>query len=525
MLTPKPFFDGLELFFPNHAAANALQTINQFGNTNFWWVVNQQMYMVIFAVKFHQFSFKAFAYFNENRSHEIKGFFCEHAASVFCYKDQMNMKIKNTVSTFSYVSIHTYRPILKICYTSIMETIRKAFKFRLKTKPSQEAKLADFAGGCRSAWNKALAMNLYRLENKLPILWYEELNWFATLWKQSDEYSYFKNIPSQALQQCLKSLDRAFKDGFDKKQPLKRIPTFKKKGASVDSIRYPQGFKIEQNNNRNRVFLPKIGWIAYRNSRKIVGTPKNVTVSRKGKFWYISIQTEYEAKILPHESTSAVGIDVGVKRFITLSDGSHKEPLNSFKRLSVKLAKLQRQLKNKLKFSNNWKKIKAKITALHEKIANARKDYLHKISTEISKSHAIVIVEDLKVRNMSKSAKGGTEKHGRMVKQKSGLNKAILDQGWSMFVSQLEYKQSWNGGMVLKVDPKHTSQECPACGHTHKDNRKEQAVFKCVECGYENNADVVGAINIKTRGLRGLACEVNGAVMPSAARTTLKVAA
>ena len=90
-----------------------------------------------------------------------------------------------------------------------------------------------------------------------------------------------------------------------------------------------------------------------------------------------------------------------------------------------------------------------------------------------------------------------------------------------MFVSQLEYKQNWNGGIVIKVDPKHTSQQCPSCGHTHKDNRKEQAVFECVVCGYKNNADVVGAINIRTRGLRGLACEVSDAVMSPAAGTSL----
>jgi len=391
------------------------------------------------------------------------------------------------------------------------KTIRKAFKFRLNTNAELNQKLSNYAGGCRFVWNKALALNLARLAQKQPILWYEELNFWLTHWKKSDEYGFLGELPSQALQQKLMDLDKAFKDGFDKNQPFKRIPVFKRKGLS-DSIRYPQGFKIDQQGNR--IFLPKIGWVKYRNSRKIIGTAKNVTVSRKGKYWYVSIQVEYEATILPHKSTSSVGIDRGIVRFATLSDGTFYEPLNSFKNAARKLATLQRRLKHKRKFSKNWLKQKTKISKHHEKIANARHDYLHKISTEISENQAVIVIEDLKIKNMSASAKG------KNVKQKSGLNKAILDQGWGLFADMLAYKQDWNGGLLIKVSPQYTSQECPSCHYVAKANRLTQAEFVCVSCDYENHADVVGAINIKTRGLRGLVCEVNGAVMPSAAETS-----
>jgi putative transposase len=337
--------------------------------------------------------------------------------------------------------------------------------------------------------------------------------------------SFLSNAHSQSIQAPLRNLERAFKDAFDKTQPLKRIPVFKKKGRS-DSFSYPQGFKIDQ--KLDRVFLPKIGWVKYVNSRKIVGEPKNITINRKGKHWYVSIQVEYDTMSVPHKSTSIVGIDMGIKRFATLSDGTVYQPLNSFKGKSEKLAKLQRKLKNKKKFSSNWKKVRAKITQCHEKIANARNDYLHKVSTEICENQAVIVVEDLKVKNMSKSAKGSIDKPGKMVAQKSGLNKAILDQGWSMFFQMLDYKQGWNGGTVLKVPPHHTSQECPACHHISAQNRLTQAEFVCVACGFTANADDVGAINVLTRGhvalannqaIRGLACEVNGAVMPSAAGT------
>lgn len=144
-----------------------------------------------------------------------------------------------------------------------------------------------------------------------------------------------------------------------------------------------------------------------------------------------------------------VGLDAGITKLATLSDGTVFEPVNSFKTSQKKLATFQRQLSRKVKFSANWQKQKRKIQRLHSHIANIRKDYLHKATTKISKNHAMIAIEDLKVSNMSKSAKGTAEQHGRNVKAKSGLNRAILDQGWHEMRRQLEYKQLWRGGQVL----------------------------------------------------------------------------
>ena len=152
------------------------------------------------------------------------------------------------------------------------------------------------------------------------------------------------------------------------------------------------------------------------------------------------------------------------------------------------------------KFSQNWQKLKAKIAKLHHKIANCRKDFLHQTSSKISKNHAMIYVEDLQVSNMSKSAKGTEEEHGKNVKQKSGLNRAILDQSWAEFRRQLDYKTQWLGGFLVAVPPQNTSRTCPCCGYTAKENRQTQADFKCVECGYTENADLVGALNILERG-------------------------
>ncbi len=143
---------------------------------------------------------------------------------------------------------------------------------------------------------------------------------------------------------------------------------------------------------------------------------------------------------------------------------------------------------------------------LHSRIANIRRDYLHKVTTTISKNHAMIVIEDLKVSNMSKSTAGTVSQPGRNVRAKSGLNRSILDQGWYEMRRQLEYKQLWRGGQVLAVPPAYTSQRCACCGHTAKENRLTQSKFVCRACGYTANADVNGARNILAAGHAVLAC-------------------
>jgi putative transposase len=237
-----------------------------------------------------------------------------------------------------------------------------------------------------------------------------------------------------------------------------------------------------------------------------VGELRNVTVSSHGEKWFISIQTEREVEQPVTSATTAVGIDVGITYFATMNDGTHIKPLNSFKKSQQRLVKYQRRMSRKVKFSNNWKKAKAKVQKIHTSIANARKDFLHKVTTKICQNHALVCIEDLQVRKMSKSAAGTKECPGKMVRSKSRLNRGILDQGWGEFRRQLKYKLEWNGGLLLTVSPHDTSCTCPCCKKVSQDNRKTQARFVCIACGYQNNADVVGAINILERGYRLLAC-------------------
>ena len=370
--------------------------------------------------------------------------------------------------------------------------IRKAFKFEIMPNGEQLRKMKQFCGCARFVFNRALAWQKERYEQDNNHKFsYTKIANLLPQWKK--ELTWLKECHSQVLQQSLKDLESAFKYFFEKHAAY---PKFKRRGDK-DSFRYPQGIKLEQHNSR--IYLPKIGWVRYRNSRDVQGEVKNVIVSQKCGKWFVSIQTEFEQAIPTHQG-GEIGIDMGIVRFATLSSGEYFEPLNAFKAYKGKLAKLQRQLKNKLKFSRNWQKLNAKISKLHYRIANVRRDFLHKISTDICKNHAMIYVEDLQVSAMAKSAKGTTEAHGTNVKQKSGLNRAILDQSWSEFRRQLDYKSQWLGGFLVAVPPQNTSRTCPCCGNTAKENRQTQADFECVECGYAENADVVGALNILARG-------------------------
>jgi putative transposase len=373
----------------------------------------------------------------------------------------------------------------------------QAFRFELMPNGQQERQMRRFAGSCRFVYNKALALQKERYERGEKKLGYAVLCKLLTEWRNSAETAWLADAPIHPLQQKLKDLERAYANFFAKRADF---PRFKKKGQG-DSFRYPDPKQIKLDQGNSRIFLPKLGWLRYRNSRKVLGAVKNVTVSANGGKWFISIQTEREVEqAIPHGG--AVGIDMGIARFATLSNGTFYAPLNSFKRHEVALRKAQQAMSRKVKFSNNWKKAKARVQRIHSRIGNARRDFLHKASTAISKNHAMVCIEDLQVQNMSKSAAGTTETPGKNVRAKSGLNKSILDQGWFEFRRQLDYKLIWNGGWLVAVPPQNTSRTCPCCGHVSADNRQTQARFECVECGFAENADLVGAINILSRGMQ-----------------------
>ncbi|KVO44510.1 cytosine methyltransferase [Burkholderia ubonensis] len=378
----------------------------------------------------------------------------------------------------------------------------QAFKFELMPSGEQQRQMRRYAGSCRFVYNKALALQKENYDAGGKFIGYVAMAKHLTAWRNGPQTPWLKDSPVHTLQHALKDMERAYKNFFAKRAAF---PKFKKKGQR-DSFRYPDPKQIKLDQANSRIFLPKLGWLRYRNSRDVLGAVRNATVSQSGGKWFVSIQTEREVEQPIPQGTSAIGIDVGIARFATMSDGTYFAALNSFKRHETRLRRAQRAMSRKTKFSSNWRKAKARIQRIHARIGNARRDYLHKATTTISQNHAMVCIEDLQVRNMSKSAAGNTETPGKNVRAKSGLNKSILDQGWFEFRRQLDYKLAWNGGWLIAVPPANTSRRCPACGCVNAENRLTQAQFSCIECGFEENADVVGAINVLARGHRVAAC-------------------
>lgn len=380
--------------------------------------------------------------------------------------------------------------------------ILKAYRFRLKTTVTQEEVLRQYTGCARFVYNQALSIQIERYKQGLKKLSYPEMAKELVNWKKIEGTSFLKSAPAQILQQKLMDLDRAYTNFFQKRAGF---PKFRKRGVH-DSFRFPDSNQINLDEGNSRIQFPKLGWIQYEKSQKINGKMKNVTVSYEAGHFYMSIQTEQEIENPTHASISSVGVDLGIVHLATLSTGEHISPTNSFKRQKAKLAREQRNLARKKKGSQNRQKQRLKISKIHQKIRNCRQDHLHKITTQLSKNHAIIVLEDLVVSNMSRSAAGTLEKPGKNVRAKSGLNRSILDQGWGEFRRQLDYKQTWRGGKVIVISPQYTSQTCSCCGNIAKENRPSQEIFACLFCGLEMNADVNAAKNILAAGHAVIAC-------------------
>jgi len=331
--------------------------------------------------------------------------------------------------------------------------------------------------------------------------------------------------PSQSLQQVIRDLDKAFKNFFRGWG----YPKFKSKYKDM-GFRLPQGIRPgpQLSKTVGTVKLPKVGVVRYKKSQEIEGEIKYVTISKVAGEWYISFCCEVIVYPKPGENISKVGLDRGVKKNGQCSDGRKFSGLRPSGKKIARLKRLQRQQAKKKKGSANRKKINEKIRRLCHHIANARKDAIHKITTELAKNHGLVVLEKLLIKYMTKSAKGTREAPGKNVRAKAGLNKAILRQGWGMLAVILEYKMLWSGGEVAYVDARYTSQKCSECGYTSKKNRKTQAQFRCLKCGHEEDADLNASKNILAAHLEAaghavIACGVEPEEMEATMKQELKM--
>ena len=298
------------------------------------------------------------------------------------------------------------RPRITGRLDSAMQRLQ-AFKFELRPNGQQQRQMRRFAGACRFVFNAALAMQAAQHQAAGPFIRYVAMAKHLTAWRQGAALPsgrtapWLAEAPIHPLQHALKDLERAYTNFFAGRAAF---PKRKRRGQH-DSFRYPdpKQFKLDQGNSR--IFLPKLGWMRLRLSRSVPGELRNATVSLHAGRWFVSICTSREVA-QPVPSGDAVGIDMGIARFATFSDGSFIAPLDSFKRHEARLRRYQRAMSRKVKFSSNWRKAKARVQRIHARIGNARRNFLHKTTTTISQNHAMVCIEDLQVRNMSKSAAG-----------------------------------------------------------------------------------------------------------------------
>ena len=372
---------------------------------------------------------------------------------------------------------------------------RKAVLFRLYPTPEQAAQMAQIAGACRFVYNLALEQrrDWYRPGRRFN---------FASQCREVTllraEVAWLKAVPVHTLQQALRDLDRAYQTWWAGRA---KAPTPRRKGLN-DSFRFPDpvSLAVERTGaSSGRVKLPKLGWVGLRGWTALPGAIRTITVSRRAGHWFAAVQCEREVVEPAPSILPPVGIDLGVAVFAALSDGTSIAPANHGKTALKALRKAQRALARKTRGSANRRKAVCRVARLQKRVADARKDFLHKHSTIIAKNHGLVVVEALPVRSMAASAKGTIAEPGRRVRQKAGLNRAILDQGWGLFRIMLAYKLADRGGKLVEVPAAHTSQTCAGCGHVDAANRPSQAVFACGRCGHRANADTNAAINILRR--------------------------
>jgi len=287
-----------------------------------------------------------------------------------------------------------------------------------------------------------------------------------------------------------------------------KVPRFHKMSRQKSITFSYISIKLEHVNGKTLKLPNKMGTARLAEPIRFKGKLKQSTFSFEGGKWYVSflIDPDEMPKPDPAPTNTYIGIDVGVKQFAVLSDGTKhirhdilKSYEISLKREQRKLSNMQGPIKAKRKGSKNWKKQKTKVSRLTKKIANVRKNYIEHVTLDIAQKHSNVAIEDLKIKNMTASAKGDIDNPGKNVKAKSGLNKSLLDNGLYIFRTRLEAKVNAREGNVIAVDPKYTSQTCNNCGHVCKENRKSRDEFECVECGYTNDADINAAINIHNK--------------------------
>jgi putative transposase len=375
-------------------------------------------------------------------------------------------------------------------------TYRKAFRYQLRPRSGREGQLRRYAGMCRRVWNDALAEQKARHARGERCAGYLEMASWLTAWRHARATAWLSEGPVHPQQQVLRRLEESFSRFFAGEGGY---PRFKRRGDEP-GIRFPDPTQFALDRVNGRIKLPKLGWLRLRMSRPVEGALRNVTLRREGKQWFASIQVETSDTLPSLEVPPTLGIDRGLASFAATSQERLVAPLRALAKQERRLRYLARAVSRKRKGSSNRGKAVRRLGTLHRRIAHQRADWLHKLTTDLANQQAVIALEDLKIKNLSASARGTPEVPGKNVRAKAGLNRSILDAAWGEFARQLTYKCAWRGGEVVLVPPAYTSRTCRICRHESAENRKTQSLFQCVACGHEEHADIHAAKNILAAG-------------------------
>lgn len=385
--------------------------------------------------------------------------------------------------------------------------MRRSYKFLLRPTRRQEIALAACLEDHRTLYNAALEhrRTAYRMAG-------------VTI-RYGDQSAELKHIRADdpdgqgrwsfsSQQATLRRLDKAFAAFFRRVKAGQKpgFPRFKGRGW-FDTVEWPKdgdGCRWDsqpEHPTATYVRLQGIGHVRVHQHRPVRGRVKTISVKREGRRWYVILACD-DVPAEPLPATGAVvGLDMGVASLVTTSDGEHLANPRHLAATADRLAAAQRDLARKKRGSKRRLKAVARVAALHAKVRRQRLDHAHKAALDLVRDYDVIVHEDLRIANMTRSASGTIDNPGRNVAQKSGLNRSILDAGWGVFLTILAHKAESAGRELIAVNPANTSRTCARCGHCAAENRVTQAEFACTACGHTAHADVNAAENILRAGL------------------------
>lgn len=361
--------------------------------------------------------------------------------------------------------------------------VHKAFRYRLHPNSEQEQALAVQFGHARFVWNWALALRKTTYEETHKGIRHSDLKRRLTALKHQPENEWLKEADSQVLQSKIDDLERAYQNFFQKRA---KFPRFKSR-KQAQSIRYPQRFKVHE----NLIYLPKVGWVKMKVHRRLEGKAKNVTVSKTktGKY-FASMQCEVELPDPPVRG-GEIGIDLGIKSFLVTSEGDQINNPRHLQQAEKKINRLQRRVSRRKDGSSGMERARIQLARQHEKVANQRADFLHKLSRRLVDSYGLIGMEDLNILGLLKNR---------------SIAKAVATTGWGTFRFMLEYKCEWYGSFVHRISRFYpSSKTCSCCGFVVPELALSVRFWDCPMCGASHERDINAAINILVETRAGVA--------------------